>query len=77
MGDREEAQLTLLMNAEPERSEERTRVVWEAKPSTVDGFRPFAPEKPLQNKASPAVPSWNQILTSLREMDLLRQAQAA
>ena len=34
-------------------------------------------EKPLQNKASPTVPSWNQILQSLRELDLLRQSIAA
>ena len=31
----------------------------------------------LKGIASPSIPSWNQILQTLRELDLLRQAVAA
>ncbi len=30
-----------------------------------------------KNEASPAVPSWNQIMTWLRELNMLRNAEAA
>ena len=47
------------------------------KTATFGGGLQFQAERPLWNKASPTVPSWNQILQWLREMDLLRQAKAA
>jgi hypothetical protein len=45
-------------------------------PPRTETFR-FTSEKPTWKKASLTVPSWNQIIGWLREMDLLRQAVAA
>jgi len=46
---------------------------WLPNPQRRSAARPSA----RNYRASPTVPTWNQILTWLREMDLLRQARAA
>ena len=51
--------------------------VGDRKTATFGGGLQFQAEKPLWNKASQAVPSWNQIVECLRELDLLRQSVAA
>jgi hypothetical protein len=48
-----------------------------SKPVTIGAASLVGAEKPLWNKASPAIPSWNQLTQWLREIDLLRRAYAA
>jgi hypothetical protein len=43
----------------------------------VDLQASSTPEGRKEGEASPTIPSWNQILEALRDLDLLRQAVAA
>jgi len=47
------------------------------KTATFGGGLQFWAEKPLWNEASLAVASWNQLLGWLRELDVMRKAEAA
>jgi hypothetical protein len=73
LASRVDEQLRLLSGSSVA-TEPRRRV---PKTATFGGGLQFWAEKPLQDKASLTVPSWNQIIGWLREMDLLRQAVAA
>jgi len=72
-----DAQLQLMAGANATTDRARKAAGRWEKPSTLSPGLTVRAEKTLKNQASLTVPSWNQILQALRELDLLRQQAAA